>query len=86
MKFNQPACKGSLADVVALASTYNPQTVPNSQNVVRPTQIQLCPWFIDWLKMKTFKQASDLSRTKIGKYFIDSADAKQRRWGFRPIG
>jgi len=85
-------CKGSLADRVALAVTDNPykkkKIVVNYKLMPWKfaTQIQLCPWFLDWLMEKEYKMHRDVMRTNVGKYFIDGATKEKGRFGFRQIG
>ncbi|KAF1836063.1 hypothetical protein BDW02DRAFT_629070 [Decorospora gaudefroyi] len=44
---------------------------------LKPTQIQLCLWFVDWVKNKEFKQGGDVQkRTKIGRFVIKLAESK----------
>lgn len=87
MFYNEQQCKGGLLDKTALAVTWNPKAADDVyENPVaeEPTQIQLCPWFIDWLKNHEFKLARDVFKTNIGRLVINSAGSN--RFGFRQIG
>lgn len=84
---NKQQCKGGLADKVALAVTWNPESAESLSTVpfqIHPTQIQICPWFIDWLKNREFKLARDVFRTNIGRVVIKNAVSG--RFGLRQIG
>ncbi|KAF2492916.1 hypothetical protein BU16DRAFT_466677 [Lophium mytilinum] len=87
VKYKEQQCKGSVADFFALAVTRNPETsevvsdddIPDEELYwdEKPTQIQLCPWFVDWVKSKEFKTASDVKkRTKIGRVVIKLVESK----------
>jgi hypothetical protein len=92
-KYNEQACHGTIGDRLALAVTMNPEVelpplpegfqgkMPQKQ---KPTQIQLCPWFVDWLGNKEFKLSRDVFRTNIGQKVIKKAEAG--KYGFRQIG
>jgi hypothetical protein len=89
--YDQRPCKGSIADRVALAVAVNPKKDKVwVDNKLQPhkfaTQIQLCPWFLDWLKDKKFKLHRDVKRTNIGRLFLEGAEKKDGRFGFRQIG
>jgi hypothetical protein len=81
-------CKGGgLMDKVALAVSWNPHSAESYYGVPaqdHPTQIQICPWFIDWLKNREFKLARDVFRTNIGRLVIKGAVSD--RFGLRQIG
>ena len=50
--------------------------------VRRPAQIQLCSWFVDWIKQKEYKTADDVQkRTKIGRKMIDRAASNRMTFG-----
>jgi hypothetical protein len=91
MSFKEQQCRGgTLLDKVALAVTANPDVAdPVERNGVkldlrRPTQIQLCPWFVDWIKQKKLKLAGDVQkRTNIGRIVIKLA---QKNFGLKQIG
>jgi hypothetical protein len=41
----------------------------------QPTQIQLCTWFVDWIKQKKFKLSDDAQRrTNVGRAMINMAE------------
>jgi hypothetical protein len=72
--------------MVALAVTANPVRVvdlkTSAKSTRQPTQIQLCLWFVDWIKQKEHKTASDVKwRTKIGRKIIEKAESNGRTWG-----
>lgn len=48
------------------------------------TQIQLCPWFVDWIKDHKFKLHNDAARSNIGRAVIKLAESK--KFGFAQIG
>lgn len=88
LKHDKQQCKGgSLADKVALAVTWNPESAESLRSIPfqnHPTQIQICPWFLDWLKNREFKLARDVFRTNIGRLVIKGASSN--RFGLRQIG
>jgi hypothetical protein len=55
-----------ITDKVALAMTLNPWT----EEGARATQIQLCPWFVQWTKEHKYKLQKDAMMTTIGKTLI----------------
>jgi hypothetical protein len=80
-KYNEQPCHGTVSDRLALAITMNPRVGSNE----KPTQIQLCPWFVDWLGNKEFKLSRDVFRTNIGQKVIKKAEAAGK-YRFRQIG
>ena len=52
--------------------------------ITQPTQIQLCPWFVDWIKDKKYKLHNDARRSNIGRAIIKLSEST--RWGFAQIG
>ncbi|CAN9244307.1 unnamed protein product [Alternaria alternata] len=84
LKFKEQQCRGGTnLDKVALAVTFNPETEDEDitwRNGVaiesrQPTQIQLCTWFVDWIKQKKFKLSDDAQRrTNIGRAMINMAE------------
>jgi hypothetical protein len=54
-------------DKVALAVTWNPEL---EDGTVVPTQIQLCPWFVEWVKERKYRLQKDAMMTTIGKTLI----------------
>jgi hypothetical protein len=86
-KYNEQSCKGSLSNFVALAVTTNPFITKPPDTIMetrKPTQLQLCPWFVDWLKNKEFKLHRDVLRTNVGQHFLKAAESD--KYGFRQIG
>lgn len=95
MHYKERSCRGSFGDFVALAVTHNPTSETRVLNKGTgewegeerelPTQIQLCPWFVDWVKKKEFKTSSDVvKRTKIGRKVIQLAESN--KGVYRQIG
>lgn len=90
LKFDEQQCRGSMSDRVALAVTVNPNSgvevykngVPI--NNIKPTQIELCLWFVDWIKDRKFKLHNDVARSNIGRAVIKLAESTN--YGFRQIG
>jgi hypothetical protein len=91
LSFKEQQCRGGkFIDKVALAVTANPDLGEvvwkngAQMDTRRPTQIQLCLWFVDWIKQKKFKLAGDVQkRTKIGRLAIKLA---AKNIGLRQIG
>ncbi|KAI4714120.1 hypothetical protein J4E89_001570 [Alternaria sp. Ai002NY15] len=92
LKFREQACRGNtVLDKIALAVTFNPETEvvwkngrPIAGTGMQPAQIQLCTWFVDWIKQKKFKLSGDVQkRTKIGRAMINAAEWRQ--FGLRQI-
>ncbi|KAF2855528.1 hypothetical protein T440DRAFT_513641 [Plenodomus tracheiphilus IPT5] len=85
--FNDLLCVGgSLMDRVTLALTSNPtseqivrddaQSIVGYVDVPRASQIQLCPWFIHWVKSKEYRRQDDvMKRTNFGRMVINLADS-----------
>lgn len=77
-------------DRVALAVTVNPAIQGDVyrngilMSGIKPTQIQLCSWFVDWIKDRKFKLHNDAARSNIGRAVIKIAESKN--FGFRQIG
>lgn len=90
LKFDEQQCRGSMSDRIALAVTVNPtsgvEAYKNevSKSVQIPTQIQLCLWFVDWIKDRRFKLHNDAARSNIGRAVIKLAESTN--YGFRQIG
>ncbi|KAF1954803.1 hypothetical protein CC80DRAFT_416825 [Byssothecium circinans] len=84
---NQQCHEASLVGKVALAVTwnafknvqsYNPQTgVSETRPQEFPTQIQLCAWFIDWIKSKEYKLGDQVARTRIGRKVVKKAEGNK---------
>lgn len=58
---------------IALAITLNPwrdDVSTEGDNGERRTQIQLCPWFVDWVKSHKIRLFRDGIRAMIGKAII----------------
>ncbi|KAF2468916.1 uncharacterized protein BDR25DRAFT_289905 [Lindgomyces ingoldianus] len=81
--YNEQQCKGrrrDMDDKVALAVTVNPVLTAEvfeqteSQWVYteteKPTQIQICPWFVDWIKNHDYKLHNDVARSNIGRTVV----------------
>jgi hypothetical protein len=71
VEYDELICRGKtfprdLSDKVALAVTFNPWLDLDA----RPTQIQLCPWFVQWTKDHKYKMQKDAMMTTIGKTLI----------------
>jgi hypothetical protein len=54
-------------DKIALAITWNAKQEDGTDV---PTQIQLCPWFVEWVKGREYKLQKDAMMTTIGKTLI----------------
>jgi hypothetical protein len=83
MHHDKEVCKGEWNDVnakIALAETANPVLDGDD----KPTQIQLCPWFVDWIKNKNIRLGNDVARSNIGRLFIKLSEST--RFGFTQIG
>ncbi|KAF1918941.1 hypothetical protein BDU57DRAFT_592946 [Ampelomyces quisqualis] len=75
IRFDEQICKGKrfprdIMEKVALAVTTNPTS---ATGFVQPTQIQLCPWFVQWVKDHKYKMVKDAMMTSIGKTLIKLA-------------
>ncbi|KAH7123540.1 hypothetical protein B0J11DRAFT_397814, partial [Dendryphion nanum] len=69
-----------IGDNLALAVTIDPETSWSTRfrrlrvDPQFSTQIQLCPWFVDWIKSKEYIMADDVrKRTKIGRLVVRAA-------------
>jgi hypothetical protein len=91
--YREQPCRGLAADIITLAATYNTQFETGTVNGDGtkewtyddvPTQIQICPWFIDWIKSKEFKTGNDAMRSNIGRAIIKTVESKN--FGLRQIG
>jgi hypothetical protein len=88
------SCHEGLADLPTLAATFDVYTNWVLNDKVKgdfgevlyntPTQIQLCPWFVDWIRNKEYKSADDVKRTRIGRRVVKQAEAN--KWPLRQIG
>ncbi|KAJ4377483.1 hypothetical protein N0V83_000308 [Neocucurbitaria cava] len=92
LHFNDQSCRGRILDFgekIALAVTVNPvrqsDTIKNGEVMVvnQPTQIQLCPWFVDWVKDHKLKLHNDAARSNIGRVVIKLAESS--KFGFAQI-
>jgi hypothetical protein len=87
--YREQPCRGIGSDIVTLAVTFNSQmeteTVDGeyTYNDVH-TQIQICPWVVDWIKSKEFKTGNDAMRSNIGRAIIKTVESKN--FGLRQIG
>jgi hypothetical protein len=91
---NMRSCRDPIGDLATLAATLNVESDTSLHpltggpfgevNLNAPTQIQLCPWFIDWIKSKEFKTGDQVRRTKLGRGVVRLAEKNQ--WPFRQIG
>lgn len=48
-----------------------------------PTQVTICPWFVDWIKNKEFRIGDDVYRTNIGRSVIKLSE---RNFGLKQFG
>lgn len=76
---------------IALAMTMNPQIkiqLSADENDIQlrdaPTQIQLCPWFVEWLQGEKFKDQRHAIAGTIGRKLINAAG--KSKYGFAQIG
>ncbi|KAF2653293.1 hypothetical protein K491DRAFT_662135 [Lophiostoma macrostomum CBS 122681] len=96
--YSNLSCHGhSVDEFVALAMTENPLWNPRGQDdsknpvngrendkIEKPTQIQLCPWFIDWIKNRKYKTADQLTkRANFGRFVINTVE--KSNFGLRQI-
>jgi hypothetical protein len=79
-------------DKLVLAETRNPIRDTGRRdadgNIVyeeKPTAIQLCPWFVAWIKDHKFKLGKDAMSTLIGKTVLKISESKAP-FGFAQIG
>jgi hypothetical protein len=99
--YRQRTCHNSFLERVALAVTDNPVWYEDPYGIThpdsthrrdlnlyvndRPTVIQLCDWFVDWIKSKEFKTSDQITkRSNIGRAIIWRVEKKG--WPFRQIG
>ncbi|KAH3942841.1 hypothetical protein HBI56_053270 [Parastagonospora nodorum] len=75
--YKKQSCHEGLTDFPTLAVTYNPEWESEDIEDKPPTQIQLCPWFVDWIKNKEYKLHNDVIRSNFGRYVIKKAEANQ---------
>ncbi|KAF1848131.1 uncharacterized protein K460DRAFT_333868 [Cucurbitaria berberidis CBS 394.84] len=89
LKFDEQQCRGSMMDRISLAVTVNPISDEDvlmngvKMSPEKPTQIQLCLWFVDWIKDRRFKLHNDVARSNIGRAVIKLAESKN--FGLRQI-
>jgi hypothetical protein len=75
---------------VALAITYNAErdtgVTRNDEPILpdQPTQLQICPWFVDWVKERKIKLHKEAMKTTIGKTVINLSE--KTPFGFAQIG
>jgi hypothetical protein len=50
------------------------------------TQIQLCPWFVDWVKDRKIKLHKDAVKSIVGKAIIRATESSSNYLGFAQIG
>lgn len=84
VSYNDVGCKGiNPMNRIALAITTNPKKRISPQiddYEFLPTQIQLCPWFVEWIKQRrpddiTWGEWAGIKKkTRIGRYFISKAE------------
>jgi hypothetical protein len=53
---------------IALAITWNSEL---EDGTYFPTQTQLCPWFVEWVKERKYRLQKDAMMTTIGKTVIN---------------
>jgi hypothetical protein len=90
--YEQQICHEGLNGAVALAVTDNPETQverttgmgTRQVTVQRPTQIQICPWFIDFIENNDYKLGNDVAGSNIGRAGIQLS--KKYNWPFQEIG
>ncbi|CAO2647427.1 Nn.00g083490.m01.CDS01 [Neocucurbitaria sp. VM-36] len=95
LHFNEQLCRGrrfpnDIGEKIALAVTINPERKTGLYNdngeplvTEESTQIQLCPWFVDWIKDRKFKLHNDVARSNIGRAVIKLAESN--KFGFAQI-
>jgi hypothetical protein len=95
--YDDRLCKGrtfphGITDKIALAVTWNAQRRVRSNEEGIPlyvddiTQLQLCPWFVEWIRDRKYKLGKDLKRTIIGKTVIKLTESTSNKYGFAQIG
>ncbi|KAF1962963.1 hypothetical protein CC80DRAFT_399507 [Byssothecium circinans] len=85
--YNDQSCHDGFGDFATLAVTYNALWETKHWNEAaqklelnyedRPTQIQLCPWFIDFIKTKKYKLGYQVARSNIGRFVVKKAESNQ---------
>jgi hypothetical protein len=77
-----------LVSKLALAETWNPWRADRDDEGPyedpEPTQIQICPWFLAWLKDRKFKLLKDAMATTIGKTVLQISE--KTPFAFAQIG
>lgn len=98
VRLNETLCRGrpfprDIGEKTALAITWNPirDTKQKKENgdpilVNEMTQIQLCPWFVDWVKDRKIKLHKDAVTAIVGKAIIKATQSTSIRLGFAQIG
>ena len=97
IRYDKRSCHEGRKDFTTLAATHNgvagdPELDEASkQDIVhdkndRHTQIQLCPWFVDWIKSKEYKTGNDAMRSNIGRAAIKFIEKNNWGFGLRQIG
>ncbi|KAF2006484.1 hypothetical protein P154DRAFT_569877 [Amniculicola lignicola CBS 123094] len=79
VQYDNRPCHGTFGDWIALAVTRNPGKDDMIGNINGPrnlpTQIQLCEWFVDWIKRKEIKTTKDLAlKSRVASGFIKGSD------------
>jgi hypothetical protein len=78
---NGTICKGrgvkDIEEKLSLAMTVNPWLKAEDNNdpreLRRPSQLQLCPWFVDWIGERKLKNQSQVMKVFFGKGLIKLA-------------
>ncbi|KAH7071450.1 hypothetical protein BKA63DRAFT_73050 [Paraphoma chrysanthemicola] len=84
---NQPEMMTSLSSVIAIAFSLSINRREYGWTIIyeeKPTMIQLCPWFVSWIKERKYKLGKDAMNTLIGKSLITISESKAP-FGFAQI-
>ena len=95
---NDLQCKGrsfprDKTDKIALAMTYNAERDigetdengdPFSNDLL--TQIQLCPWYVEWLQERKYTKRKDVVKVWLGKFLVKVSGTRFLPFTFSQIG
>jgi hypothetical protein len=84
VKYDERPCHGGIADSLALAVTWRGLVDPKSGKMF-PSQLQICPWFLDLVKISPYTAWQDVSKKSLFGLKVITKN-EENKWGFRQIG
>jgi hypothetical protein len=83
LKYDQRPCHDGIGGKLALAATW--RGLEENTGRLLPSQIQICPWFLDLLKLTPYTTWKDVSKKSLFGLKVITQN-EENKWGFTQIG